>query len=317
MTNSFRNSRVPRETWCIVFRKRQKEWTGKPVSRLVCILFFFFWFADPANIGKSHLDGSLWNRFVESLKQLYWWASATSLCSKIGIGGRQRIPWISTRKVRLKRISYERKSSFETLRFEVCTRWEKWRELLNYESTNSLYKTWEKVMKRYTGSLHKCRNCKNRWILWMIQENFKNGIEARWEIVLRSQSTSGYSKFTFHAELRHTLATWHTEYVGPQENVLVINLLRLMRPEIIIKELIILRHRELQVRFQCILVHGPLSQEMKDRTWSAVPMPTFARRPSTMSSLLPVDIPQNSVVEQQRQQISELQFDKLPTLSTS
>ena len=47
-----------------------------------------------------------------------------------------------------------------------------------------------------------------------------------------------------------------------------------------------------------------------------IAMPTFARRPSTISSLFPVDIPQNSIVGQQRQQISELQFDKFPTLST-
>ena len=34
--------------------------------------------------------------------------------------------------------------------------------------------------------------------------------------------------------------------------------------------------------------------------------------PTTMSSLIPVDFPQNSVVGQQRQQVSELQFDKFP-----
>ena len=44
-----------------------------------------------------------------------------------------------------------------------------------------------------------------------------------------------------------------------------------------------------------------------------IPMPIFARRPSTMSSLIPVEMPQNSMVGQQRQQISELQFDKFPT----
>ena len=51
----------------------------------------------------------------------------------------------------------------------------------------------------------------------------------------------------------------------------------------------------------------------EEQNRSTIPMPTFARRPSTMSSLFPVDIPQNSVVGQQRQQISELQFDKFPT----
>ena len=45
-------------------------------------------------------------------------------------------------------------------------------------------------------------------------------------------------------------------------------------------------------------------------------MPTFARKPSTMSSLFLVDIPQNSMVGQQRQQISELQFNNFPTFST-
>ena len=43
-----------------------------------------------------------------------------------------------------------------------------------------------------------------------------------------------------------------------------------------------------------------------------IPMPTFAGRPSTVSSLIPVDFPQTSTVGFQRQQISELQFDKFP-----
>ena len=42
-------------------------------------------------------------------------------------------------------------------------------------------------------------------------------------------------------------------------------------------------------------------------------MAMFARRHSTMSSSIPVEIPQNPKVGQQRQQISELQFDKVPT----
>ena len=43
-----------------------------------------------------------------------------------------------------------------------------------------------------------------------------------------------------------------------------------------------------------------------------IPMPTLAGRPSTMSSAIPVDFLQNSMVGQQRQQISELQFDTFP-----
>ena len=45
-----------------------------------------------------------------------------------------------------------------------------------------------------------------------------------------------------------------------------------------------------------------------------IPMPTFARRPSTVSSTtILVEFPQKSMVGQQRQQTSELQFDKFHT----
>ena len=40
-------------------------------------------------------------------------------------------------------------------------------------------------------------------------------------------------------------------------------------------------------------------------------MPTFAGRPSTLSSTILVEFPMNSMFEQQRQQISEMQFDKV------
>ena len=41
-------------------------------------------------------------------------------------------------------------------------------------------------------------------------------------------------------------------------------------------------------------------------------MPTFVIKPLNTSSTTPVELQQNSMVGQQRQQISELQFDKFP-----
>ena len=41
-----------------------------------------------------------------------------------------------------------------------------------------------------------------------------------------------------------------------------------------------------------------------------IPMPTFAPRPLTTRFTIPMELPQNYMVGQQRQQISELQFDK-------
>ena len=43
-----------------------------------------------------------------------------------------------------------------------------------------------------------------------------------------------------------------------------------------------------------------------------IPMPTFAKKPLAASSIIPVETPKNCMVGQQRQQVSELQFDKFP-----
>ena len=43
-----------------------------------------------------------------------------------------------------------------------------------------------------------------------------------------------------------------------------------------------------------------------------IPMSTFATRPLTMSSTIPMELPQKYMVGQQRQQISELQLEKFP-----
>ena len=57
---------------------------------------------------------------------------------------------------------------------------------------------------------------------------------------------------------------------------------------------------------------GTLAASGEDPHGGTIPMPTFARRPSTISSLFPVGIPQNSIVGQERQHISELQFEQIP-----
>ena len=54
----------------------------------------------------------------------------------------------------------------------------------------------------------------------------------------------------------------------------------------------------------------------EERIGSTTTMPISERRPSTMNLFLPMESPQNSMAGQQRLQISELQFDKFPTLSS-
>ena len=61
---------------------------------------------------------------------------------------------------------------------------------------------------------------------------------------------------------------------------------------------------------------GRLVAKGEEQTGSTIPVPIFARRPSTVNSFSPAEIPQNLMAAQQRLQISELHFDKLPTPST-
>ena len=61
---------------------------------------------------------------------------------------------------------------------------------------------------------------------------------------------------------------------------------------------------------------GRLVAKDEEQIGSTVPMPSFARRPSTMNSFSPTEKPQNSMANQQKLQISELHFEKFPTPST-
>ena len=58
---------------------------------------------------------------------------------------------------------------------------------------------------------------------------------------------------------------------------------------------------------------GRLVATEDERIGSTIPMPAFARRPPTMSSLFLWIFHRVLWLGQQRQQISELQFDKFPT----
>ena len=122
------------------------------------------------------------------------------------------------------------------------------------------------------------------------------------------------SRSMLSRDKRLPLDTWNSS--GLHENFLVINFSTFGSPRNPSQGFSMvshIKHEERQNQFHEQEEQGPLSQEMTSKIKDTIPMPTFARRPSTMSSLLLVDIPQNSMVGQQRQQISELQFDKFRT----
>ena len=118
------------------------------------------------------------------------------------------------------------------------------------------------------------------------------------------------SRFMLSRDKRLPLNPWNSH--GLQENVFGNQLSTLIHAEIILKELI--QSGEIQRESGSVpKVTGTdffTGDDKQNR--GTFPMPTFAGRPSTIISLIPVEFPQNSVVGQQRQQMSELQFDKFP-----
>ena len=54
---------------------------------------------------------------------------------------------------------------------------------------------------------------------------------------------------------------------------------------------------------------GTLVAKCEEHVGRTMLMPSFARRPSTMTSFSPAEVPQNSMADQQRLQISELHVD--------
>ena len=105
-----------------------------------------------------------------------------------------------------------RKKRFEKLMYEIYTRWEKWRELKKYESTNSLCKKKKKrdnTKSHFTNAGNARADESYEWL----RRFSRCWIKLQWQIVLRLQSACNDSKFLFHAEPRQTLANWYMEYV--------------------------------------------------------------------------------------------------------
>ena len=95
-----------------------------------------------------------------------------------------------------------------------------------------------------------------------------------------------------------------------------INFLHLIHPEIILKEFNQTTCKETEKQ-------PPEAERMKTintngdrKNQGTIPMPTFATRLLTTSSTMPVELWQNYMARQHRQQISELQFDKFPNPQT-
>ena len=93
------------------------------------------------------------------------------------------------------------------------------------------------------------------------------------------------SRSMLSRDKRLPLDFWDTS--GLQENgFLVINFLRLIFTEIILKEFTLVQHQERQDQFHKQWRQEPFFTRDDKQNRGTIPMPTFAGRPSTMSSTI-------------------------------
>ena len=111
---------------------------------------------------------------------------------------------------------------------------------------------------------------------------------------------------------RLPLDTWDTS--GSQENVF--GNPRSVHYNHLITEIFTLRHQGLQVRLQCKEAQGHLSQEVKNELGARPQCRCLKEGRQPWIPFWPEENPQTSKAGQQRQQISELQFDKFSAPST-
>ena len=230
---------------------------------------------------------------------------------KIGIGGRSsRIYWILKRTMTLKRrIICERKNTWRNSDTKYT------RDGRNEESSRitsrrllctKIERESHETIQRLTSQMHE------------MQEQMNSGNFKKWNRItvgdcLPAAVPSSCSMLS--RDKRLPIGSWNTS--GLQENVFcnqfsTVDSFRNHYQRI--------HHSTTPGDTWSVPVHiGTRTSVARDEHLNrgTIPIPTFARRPSTMNSLFPVDIPQNSMVGQQRQQISELQFDKFPTLPHS
>ena len=130
-------------------------------------------------------------------------------------------------------------------------------------------------------------------------QEVESNYSARLSYVSSQPAMIPSSRSMLSRDKRLSLDTWNTS--GLQETFLVINFLRLVHLEITMKEFTLAHHKENEDQFHRLWGRGLFSQEMTNKV-ETISMPTLARRPSTMSSTIRVEFPQNSMVGQQRLQ---------------
>ena len=210
--------------------------------------------------------------------------------------------------------SLNEKEYFEKLKSEAFMKWENWRKLRKCEQTNSPGTNWEKVTLQYRSWLHKYRSCRKRKLLndskeYQDLESICSGklshVPSQPAVVPSPRAMSSRDQSlrpdTWNMSRTHGNVFWQstcsnrfiTDTSSRNSSLL---------------ESKCYRWEPVQNST------GRPVAKSEEQFRGTIPLPSFARTPSTMNSFFPAEGPQNYLADQQRLQISELHFDKFPHL---
>ena len=284
--------------------------------------------ADPSNLGRSLLEGNkdhlLSQATVETMKQEHQVESLNYCISdlqqqtyaqRLELQDAQHGKIESRRaQVRLQEeLSMKEKvlwntqirSMHENGRNEKSSRTTSWQSPVQ----NFKRKSWDNSAAYFSVA----RNARTDEFYEWLRRSSRCGIKLPWEIVLRFQSACNDSKLSFHAEPRQSRASWHMEYIRITGTLfLVLNFLRLIHPEIILKEFTLAHHKENEDQFHKLQGQRLFSQEMTNKIGAQFQCRHLQEGRRLRVLNIRLIFRKNYVVRQQRQQISELQFDTFP-----
>ena len=140
---------------------------------------------------------------------------------------------------------------------------------------DSLCKNREKIMLRYSSSLHRHRIYKKG----ELHERFKRfstyRTDLQWKIVSNQQSFQVVNLCRAATEACHLI---HGICLGHRKTLLAIHVRCSVHHRCLIKEFFTLRIKMPQVESQCREVHFDLSRAVEERSGCTIPMPMFCRK---------------------------------------
>ena len=208
--------------------------------------------------------------------------------------------------------SLNEKEHFEKLKSEAFMKWENWRKLRKCEQTNSPGTNLEKVTLQYRSSLHKYKS-------YMKRKTFLNDSKEYQDLesICSGKLSHVPSQPAVVPSPRAMSSrdqslgpdTWNMS--GTQGNVFFGNQRAVVDSSQTPYQGILHSWNQSATGVNPVQNNtGRPVAKSEEQFRGTIPLPSFARIPSTVNSFFPAEGPQNFMADQQRLQISELHVDK-------